>query len=213
MSGIRLIGASVVFAAALALFLSLFRIDNRPEWKRRLDEGIPFYVWRPGTKILETERPICEKIHNDLIRRDHWGTDETQELFSIIRRGYPADAHAEGASPEAASQYLAWLFARDALYGRLALRAPIADEAARQILDWYLTELESPDLFRRVEAGADLIELGHVKDPTIRSLVENLLDDPASLVAEDIAFLLARYDEQRAKENAAADKRSARDRP
>lgn len=191
----------------------LFSVDRRPEWRKRLDEEIPVFTWRPGTKLLEADRATNETILNDIIRRAEWGAKEIDYLFSVLSQGYPAGSDQLEAPPHDVSTFLTWQLARTVLTGRLELNEPVTDDARARIVEFLVQEVGSSQQYRRKSAGIDLISLGIIEDPAIRILVEGLLDDPVPRVAEDIAFLLARYDERKAKEEAIAAKRAARERP
>ncbi|MBL8745110.1 MAG: hypothetical protein JNK58_02005 [Phycisphaerae bacterium] len=177
---------------------TLTRSSATPEWLRRMDE-LPRYPRPSNDLCLDADAHTIEWIEGELLRRPTWDVAEAEALIVIILKGYPKRMSDPDQTPAERSQGFVFRAATSAITTRLEFGAPITPAARRALIDLLVEELRAPFPERRMHAAADLVQFGEIEDRSVRAAVERLLDDPDPIVAEDVGFILTRYDDDRAR--------------
>lgn len=169
-----------------------------PQWLRQVD-ALPRYVRTANDRCTDADAAQIEFIEQDLLRRPMWDVAEARQLIDIILAGYAKPSRDPDQTREERSKSIVFNAAMLAIGTRLAFAAPITAPARCLLIDALVAELEAPFPERRVNAAVELIQLGEIEDRTVRAAVERLIDDPDPITAEDVAFVLTRYDDDQAR--------------
>lgn len=189
--------------AALFFLVGDWDLGTKPEWRRLVDEALLLNE-SFRTDPERSRKDICldadaERITsiNERLRLPMWDVEEAGMLAEIVRKRYPKEIRDQNQTRAERSQGFVCREALWTISARLSFKAPITPRARAMLIDLLVEQVDAPFPELRVAAATDLICLSEIENNAIRAAVERLLDDPDPSVADDVAFMLARYDDDK----------------